>query len=432
MMRWRAAAVAVTALLTVLTAARPALALGPAPQASPALARDTIRQMQWYLGSVKASAAQQVTRGNGVVVAVIDSGVDAGHPDLAGAVLPGASFGGADSQNGRTDPDGHGTKMAGVIAARGGGQNNALGIAPGARILPVAVRTSGTTGSMAEAIRWAVDHDAQVINLSIARPGGQPLPSGEAEAIAYAIQRDVVVVAGAGNRSELPSGNALAMLPGVVAVSGLGRSGQLWSGSVRGEYVAVSAPAEDIVNIGARNIHNTGYSTGSGTSDSTAMVSGVVALIRAKFPRLDAANVINRLIRTAVDRGSPGRDPLYGFGALDAQRAVTRAVAAVDANPLGQAAASNPPTAAAPGPGPGGADDQADGGRLLILVVIGVVVLFGLALLILVIWLVVRASRPKRGPPPPPAPYAGYASGYPPYQAPPHGQPPRVPPPPRP
>src|SRR5258705_3264553 len=100
---------------------------------------ETVREAQWYLDAVHVTQAQSVSRGQGVIVAVIDSGVDAGHPDLAGAVLPGMSFGAPGSQAGRTDPDGHGTKMAGIIAARGGGPNNALGIAPAASILPIAV-----------------------------------------------------------------------------------------------------------------------------------------------------------------------------------------------------------------------------------------------------------------------------------------------------
>ncbi len=98
--------------------------------APPVGAGQTIRQQQWHLAAVHAPQAQKVTRGEGVVVGLVDSGVDAGHPDLMGSVLPGASFNGATSQGGRTDPDGHGTHMAGIIAARGGGGNHALGVAP--------------------------------------------------------------------------------------------------------------------------------------------------------------------------------------------------------------------------------------------------------------------------------------------------------------
>jgi len=404
MVRWRVAVVAATVLLTVVGVPAPARA-------------DTIRQLQrWYLDAVNATQAQQVSRGDRVVVAVIDSGVDAGHPDLAGAVLPGRSFDGADSQGGRTDPQGHGTKMAGVIAARGGGENNALGIAPRARILPVAVPTGGQTGSIAEAIRWAVDNDAKVINLSLGRPGDEPLLPGEAEALGYAMGKDVVVVVDAGNVRQLPTGNALAMVPGVVAVSGTARNGGFWSGSVQAPYVALAAPAEDVVNVGARNIHNTGYSSGSGTSESAAIVSGVAALIRAEFPDLDANNVINRLIKTSVDEGAPGRDRQYGFGVVDAQRAVTAEVAPTTSNPLGS-------TAATPTPGGGGGpgatgDDSAAAGRLLTLVGVAIAVLVGLVILVVVIVLIARAGRRR---PPTVAPYRGPA-GPPQYQQPPYQQ----------
>jgi type VII secretion-associated serine protease mycosin len=428
-LRWRAVVVATTVLLAVVVAA-------PAP----AMAADTIRQLQrWYLDAVKATQAHLVSRGDGVVVAVIDSGVDAGHPDLSGAVLPGRSFSGAASQAGRTDPQGHGTKMAGVIAARGGGENNALGIAPRARILPVAVPTGGTTGSIGEPIRWAVDNDAKVINLSLGRPGDEPLLPGEAEAIRYAISKDVVVVVDAGNIRQLPTGNALAMVPGVVAVSGTSQGGGFWSGSVDAPYVGLAAPAEDIVNVGARNIHNTGYSSGSGTSESAAIVSGVAALIRAEFPDLDANNVINRLVKTAVDEGPPGRDRQFGFGVVDARRAVTADVDRVSANPLGQGGAT-PTEGSGPGGNPGNnAGGQSDAtGRLLTLVGIAVAVLVGLIILVVIIVVVVRAGRrrptpvgayqagrpPPYQPPPPypqqqPPPYQ-----QPPYQAPPQQQPP--------
>jgi subtilisin family serine protease len=331
-------------------------------------------------------------------------------------VLPGQSFDGADSRGGRTDPQGHGTKMAGVIAARGGGENKALGIAPRARILPVAVPTGGQTGSIGEAIRWAVDHDAKVINLSLGRPGDEPLLPGEAEALRYAMGKDVVVVVDAGNVRQLPTGNALAMVPGVVAVSGTARSGGFWSGSVQAPYVALAAPAEDVVNVGARNIHNTGYSSGSGTSESAAIVSGVAALIRAEFPDLDANNVINRLIRTSVDEGAPGRDRQYGFGVVDAQRAVTADVPPTTSNPLGSSATPTPG-----GAGSGSAtDDDAAAGRLLTLVGVGLAVLVGLVILVVVIVLIARAGRRR---PPTAAPSRGPA-GPPQYQQPPYQQPP--------
>ena len=274
-----------------------------------------------------------MTKGSGVVVGLIDSGVDAEHPDLAGALLPGTSFHGSSSQAGHTDPEGHGTRMAGLIAARGGSVDNALGIAPAAMLLPIAIRE--TQQSYADAIRWAVDHGADVISFSIGRAALQP---GEEEAVAYAQQHDVVFVTAVGNLSEVSAGNAFGPLPGVLTVSGLGESGLRFSDSVRADYAVVAAPAENIVSTGPLDQFKSGYSMASGTSDACAIVSGIVALIRARFPELDAANVVNRVIATAADRGRAGRDDEFGFGAVNARLAVTEQVETVDENPLGEIA----------------------------------------------------------------------------------------------
>jgi type VII secretion-associated serine protease mycosin len=415
----------------------------------PALA-DTVRQMQWYLAAVKALQAQSVTRGDGVVVGVIDTGVDAGHPDLAGSVLPGVSFGGSASAGGRTDPDGHGSKMAGIIAARGGDDMHALGIAPRAKILPVAVQLPGY-GSLAEPIRWAVDHGAKVINMSLGSTGASA--ADEQAAIAYALAKDVVLVAAAGNADELPNDavSSPASVPGVVAVSGVARSGAFWEGSSRGPQVAIAAPADNIVNVGAQNVHKTGYAGGGATSEAAAIVSGVAALIRSRYPKLNAANVINRLIRTATDKGDPGRDNLYGFGVVDAQRAVTANVPEVAANPLGGAPGTS---ASAGGADPGGQAQRPPGsgdGQPLgspwarLALVLGI----GLLVVLVVVFVIVRvARRPRRVgpaavgphpqaypsapppgyPPPPPTAYPPPPAGYPPpgYPASP-GRPPAYP-----
>jgi subtilisin family serine protease len=362
---------------------------------------ETIREMQWFLTAVNATQAQRVTGGDNVVVGVLDSGVDATHPDLAGAVLPGASFLGSRSQAGQTDPQGHGTKMAGVIAARGGGPNNALGIAPKAKILPVAVPVEGTIGSIAEPVRWAVDRGAKVLNISLSRDPGERAIGSEAEAIAYAVAKDVVVVISAGNAATRPRGNALAMLPGVVAVSGTNKSGAFSPVSVQGPYVALAAPAEDIVGAAARNVHTTGYSAGDGTSESAAIVSGVAALIRARYPSLNAANVINRLIRTAVDKGPAGRDAQYGFGVVEANRALTVNVPSVPTNPLGTPSgvpsgpASGSPTAGSTARAGGDAGDSGASGIVLALLIGGGLLL--VLVVAIVIWLV---ARPKRKPVP--------------------------------
>jgi type VII secretion-associated serine protease mycosin len=421
------ATVAVTVLALVLAVAAPAAA-------------ETVRELQWFLGAVHATEAHDVTRGNGVVVAVIDSGVDAGHPDLAAAVLPGRGFGGSPTSDGRADAEGHGTAMAALIAARGGGPNKALGIAPRARILPVAVPTEVSGTALADAIRWAVDQGAKVINMSLSRPGGQRLPQVEVEAIAYAQTRDVVFVTASGNAGQSPTGNEFGRVPGVVTVAGLARSGDAWTGSVGADTVALAAPAEDIVTAGARNVHRTGYQSASGTSDAAAIVSGVAALVRARYPDLDAANVINRLVRTATDEGPPGRDPTFGFGAVDARRALTESVPETDTNPVGSLVDGPAPGAPSPGSGPSpGAGPPPAGdpvavaepaGPSVLLAVLAGVGLLVVVVAVLAVWLIVRASR-RRGPPGPgPAPYGPGQQAQPPYGQPPppaYGQQPQPP-----
>jgi subtilisin family serine protease len=219
--------------------------------------------------------------------------------------------------------------MASLIAGHGHGTGDGcLGIAPRARILPIrrgAAHTPLDKGEVAKGIRWAVDHGARVINLSLGNADSPPLR----QAVDYALDRDVVVVAAVGLPGGLGRIPAPARIPGVVAVSGVDRNGNI-AASASGPEVAIAAPAKDIVHA----TKGGGYSIGTGTSDATAIVSGVVALIRSKYPDLDAANVINRLIQTADDKGPPGRDERYGFGIVNPVRALTADVPRVDRNPL--------------------------------------------------------------------------------------------------
>src|SRR5262249_12821453 len=138
------------------------------------------------------AGAHRLTTGAGVVVAVVDTGVGA-HPDLSGQVLDGVAFVG--TGNGQRDGSGHGTAMAGVIPAMGGSAGPLLGIAPGAKILPVKVGASDKEfgfSRVGEGVRWAVDHGAKVINVSV---GGPRLPADTRDAVRYALDRDAVVVA---------------------------------------------------------------------------------------------------------------------------------------------------------------------------------------------------------------------------------------------
>ncbi|MEV4122697.1 type VII secretion-associated serine protease mycosin [Micromonospora sp. NPDC049645] len=324
------------------------LVVGAAQPAAAAPRRDE----QWYLDELRIEQVHDISTGRGVVVAVLDTGVEASHPDLRGQVLAGGRSYGA-SGDGRTDEDGHGTHMAGIIAAKAS-QDGVDGIAPGAKIMPIKLRAGSgpnTDGAIARGIRMAVDGGAKVINISQGVPGSAS--PADASAIRYALDRNVVVVASAGNTAD---GDAAvinpANTPGVIAVTGTTRGGAFWSGSVQGPEAVVAAPGDRIYNVANEG----GYGWGDGTSDAAAIVSGLAALIRAKYPNLDAANVINRIIRTARDAGPSGRDPQYGFGVIDLMKALTANVPPVTANPLLE-------PAAATDPGPvrtGGADEEFD------------------------------------------------------------------------
>lgn len=326
--------------VAVLVAAGSAALIAPMLSAGPASA-ETVREAQWFLRTLKIDQAQRISKGAGVTVAVVDSGIEADHPDLSGQVAGGTTTGGA-AGGPRVDDDGHGTGMAGLIAAKGGGANTALGIAPGAKLL--SVRVSGTSQGLYldqvdSGIRWAADNGAKVINLSV---GGRDAPStADVEAVNYALSKDVVVVAAAGNRADgMTTVASYASIPGVVAVGATGENGAVYSGSVSGAALGIVAPGERMVTTGSRRAgEKTGYVMQAGTSPAAAVVTGVVALIRSKYPDMRAPDVINRLVRTADDLGPPGRDPETGFGLVNPVRALSETVQNTGINPLGQPSA---------------------------------------------------------------------------------------------
>lgn len=292
---------------------------------------DAVRNQQWHLKTLNLPGAWEYSSGSGVTVAVVDSGVDARHVDLQGQVLPGLDL--VDpAGNGDTDLVGHGTTVAALIAGRDDA-DGVIGIAPKAKILPVRVLDQENRYDdamiVAKGVRWAVDHGARVINLSL---GGGGSSAVLAAALDYAFAKDVVVVACTGNASASPTTGVWypAREPGVIAVAGMERSGDaLWSGSITGQETVVTAPATDLV--GARP---GGYWRVQGTSFAAPMVSGTAALIRSRWPMMPAGEVINRIIRTAKDRGAPGRDSVYGYGMVDPTGALTDTVPAVMDNPL--------------------------------------------------------------------------------------------------
>ncbi|MGW7726383.1 type VII secretion-associated serine protease mycosin [Streptomyces canus] len=318
-------------LLSVLLAASVALVPPTAAHA------DGIRAKQWALDAMHTQEAWQTTKGAGVTVAVLDTGVENDHPDLVGNVLTGKDMIGFGAVRGQRPWARHGTAMAGIIAGHGHGVGNGdgvMGIAPEARILPVRViledgdparsRARNTRGNaLAEGIRWAADHGADVINLSLGDDSASAHPeAGEDDAVQYALKKGAVVVASAGNGGE--KGDHIsypAAYPGVIAATAVDKFGTRASFSTRRWYATVAAPGDDVVI--ADPDHK--YYEGWGTSAASAFVSGAVALVKAAHPSLTPAQIKKLLEDTARNAPSGGRDDSRGFGFVDPAAALKAA-----------------------------------------------------------------------------------------------------------
>ncbi|WP_433214853.1 S8 family serine peptidase [Dactylosporangium sp. CS-047395] len=339
---------------------------------TPAARADSVRDQQWHLTFLHIAEAHQISQGEGVLVAVEDSGVDATVPELSGAVVAGKDFGGG-THDGRYDTDGHGTAMATLIAGRGrGAGNGVLGIAPKATILPVQVASylgfGGNAEDLAAGIDYAVERGAKVISISL---GTNDLPVMRT-AIQKALAADVVIVAAVGNKPKSDDVEFPANVPGVVAVGAVDKSGERAAVSVAGPEVALVAPGTDIVS---RNLGGAAR-TGTGTSDSTAIVSGAAALVRSKYPQLSGPEVVRRLTLTAQDKGEPGRDPVFGYGVLDIVKALTAEI---------------PPAAS---PQPSAPPGEGDGKGPAVVAAIGVAVV--VMVFIAVLQIIIRGRRQRR------------------------------------
>ncbi|PZF91656.1 type VII secretion-associated serine protease mycosin, partial [Micromonospora endophytica] len=291
--------------------------------ATPASA-DSIRDDSWHLKALDLAEVHKTSQGEGVVVAVVDSGVNADHPDLRGNVLPGIDFA-VEENKGRVDREdggGHGTGVASLIAGHGHGPGNrdgVLGVAPKAKILPVTVRNQkGTLNSlslMAAGVNWAIDNGADVINVSISGSFSHELN----RAVERAYEQGIIVVGAVGNRKEGSIGHP-ARHDNAIAVNGTDRKGVISDvAALPAVEVDITAPGEDILVAG----RNGDYRIATGNSASAALVSGALALIKAKYPDLNAEQLFQRLLETTQDKGDPGHDDYYGWGALDIGQALT-------------------------------------------------------------------------------------------------------------
>jgi hypothetical protein len=252
--------------------------------------------------------AHALARGERITVAVIDSGIDAAHPELAGTIT-----GQFNALTSPSKPDGHGTGIAGVIA----GHSRLQGIAPAASILAVRAfdGSEGTSLSIMKGIDWAAGNGARVINMSFAGPSDP----GVSRTLAAARKQGIVLIAAAGNAWPKSPPLYPAADPNVIAVTATDADDKLYAASNRGRYVALAAPGVDIVAPGLEAT----YQVGSGTSFAAAKVSGVVALMLQRKASRTPDEVAATLRATAKDLGPKGIDDQFGAGLTDAYAAVT-------------------------------------------------------------------------------------------------------------
>jgi membrane-anchored mycosin MYCP len=288
--------------------------------------QSTDSSVPWAQRQLAPERVWPLTDGSGITVAVVDTGVDGSIPQLRGMVLPGIDTTRPGRERADTDCFGHGTFVAGIIAATPIDGIGYVGVAPGVRILPVRCATTDTPNApgaltpegMALGIRTAVDEGAQVINVSASTTEQNP---ALADAVDYAAERDVLIVASAANSAN--KGDPVtypAAYPSVIAVGAVNEAGQHADFSQTGPFVSLVAPGVDVLGLGPGG---PGQWKGSGTSYSAPFVAGVAALVRAYRPGLSAAQVKHRLLATATHPAVALPDPALGWGMVNPLAAVT-------------------------------------------------------------------------------------------------------------
>jgi subtilisin family serine protease len=348
----------VAVLVALVGVAGPAFA-APGPASAPEWWFDT-----WHVPALWAAGA----RGQGVTIAEIDTGVNASLPELAPNVLPGKDFGTAGG-DGRTDRAvktfGHGTAMASIMVAHPGFMG-ITGLAPGAKVLPVAVPLRGTNDAprngndrLAEAIKWAANNGGKIISMSLGgtrNPASDkvPCPDDEQEAIKYAIGKGAIVLASSGNSGEKGSPvEEPGVCLGVVSVGAVDSQGNVPPFSSRHKYLTVTAPGKSVPSLG--RVPRSAY-VGDGTSQATAITTAALALIWSKYPALTGRQVVARMLAT-LDHRTATQDPSYGYGIINPYRAITTPVPVNAPNPVYDAVApflpaNSPKVQALPAPVP--------------------------------------------------------------------------------
>lgn len=275
---------------------------------------------QWHLTRIGAVAAWDSTLGAGVTIAILDTGVDGTHPDLAPLLVPGWNV--YDNSSNTADVYGHGTKVAGAAAAAANNGTGVAGVAGAARIMPIRISDASggaTFSAMAQGLTWAADHGARVANISYVAAGSQAVIS----AAQYLKSKGGLVTTSAGNYG---TDAGIAPTTSMIPVSATTSGDALASWSSFGAFVAVSAPGEGIYT----STSGGGYGAVSGTSFASPVTAGVLALMMSARPGLSNGSVESLLYGTAQDLGAAGRDPSFGYGRVNAAAAVQAALTAVE------------------------------------------------------------------------------------------------------
>jgi subtilisin family serine protease len=276
---------------------------------------------QYMVGKFELDKVHQIATGKGVVVAVIDSEVDQKHTELKGAVSEEL-----DTLSVKEPPHSHGTAMAGAIGSR----DRLVGVAPGARIIAVRAfgeannNAEGTTASIIKGLEWAVSQNAKVINMSFAGPRDPALE----RAIKAVYDKGVVMVGAAGNAGPKSPPLFPGADPHVIAVTATDVKDKFFRGANQGPQLSVAAPGVEILSPAPGE----SYQMSTGTSIATAHVSGVVALMLERDPKLTPGDIRKILEETALDLGNKGKDAQYGWGLVSPQRALQSVAARIKAS----------------------------------------------------------------------------------------------------
>ena len=273
---------------------------------------------QWNLSLIGMEQTWEINRGSSdVVVAIVDTGLDLGHPEFVGKVTDGYNV--LDGSNVPEDDNGHGTHVAGIIAAKTNNADGIAGMSWNSKLMPIkaiGADGSGSAVDIAEGIYWATDHGADVINLSV---GNYTSSAALLEACRYAFDRNVVLVAASGN-DDTDQPSYPAAYDEVLCVAAVDHRRERADFSNFGDYVDVAAPGVDIPST---YIYSD-YAALSGTSMACPHVAALASLVRSAQPGMKNTEVMDHIRKSAVDLGAPGHDPLYGFGMIDAEQTIRK------------------------------------------------------------------------------------------------------------